>query len=305
MIIERDLHAYTVSIEDSLVTALNKISENQSRIVFCIDDAGVLVGSLSDGDVRRWLVSAGGPDLKASISPAVRRDCTSASIAAPTAEISALFDRRIALVPLVDERGRLVAIAVQSPHQISIGTFAISDDAPVFTIAEIGNNHNGSLDTAKALVDAAKESGAHSAKFQMRDLDSLYRNRGTTGDASEDLGTQYTLDLLSRMQLSNDELFEVFDHCTDIGILPLCTAWDHASVAALGDYGIAAFKVASADLTHHDLLRDMASARRPILVSTGMSAESEIREAVGVLRAGGAPFVLLHCNSTYPRRSAT
>jgi N-acetylneuraminate synthase len=300
MIIERDLQAYTVSVDDSLVTALNKISENQSRIVFCIDDAGVLVGSLSDGDVRRWLVSAGGPDLKAAIAPAVRRDCTSAAITMPAAQISALFDRRITLVPLVDERNRLVAIAVQAPHQITIGPFAISDEAPVFTIAEIGINHNGSIDTAKALVDAAREAGAHSAKFQMRDLASLYRNKGDASGAGEDLGTQYTLDLLSRFQLTNDEMFEVFDHCTDVGILPLCTAWDHDSVAALADYGIAAFKVASADLTHHGLLREMAATGRPILMSTGMSTEAEIRHAVEVLRKEGAPLALLHCNSTYP-----
>lgn len=301
MIIERDLRVYTVSIEESFVVALNKISENRSRIVFCVDEGGELVGSLSDGDVRRWLVSMGGSDLQAPIAPAVRRDCTSARISDPVAEISTLFDRGVSLIPLVDERRRLVAVAVEAPDQISIGPFVIADDAPVFTIAEIGINHNGSLDTAKALVDAAKEAGAHSAKFQMRDLASLYRNRGdATDDAAEDLGTQYTLDLLSRFQLTKDEMFEVFDHCTDVGILPLCTAWDHDSVQALADYGIAAFKVASADLTHHALLRDMASVGRPILMSTGMSTEPEIRQAVDVLRQDGAPFALLHCNSTYP-----
>ncbi len=300
MIIDHDLRSYAVSVEDSLVVALSRISENKRRIVFCIEGSGQLVGSLSDGDVRRWFIAEPNADLNTSVGAIARRDCVSALASRPVTEIEALFSESIDLIPLVDDRGRFVAVAVQSPTQLSIGSFVVTDDAPVFTIAEIGINHNGSVSTAKALVDAARAAGAHSAKFQMRNMDALYRNRGDASDAREDLGTQYTLDLLSRFQLSRDEMFDVFDHCNDVGILPLCTAWDHDSVAELSAYGIAAFKVASADLTHHSLLRDMAASGRPVLLSTGMSAEAEIRQAVGVMRSTAAPFVLLHCNSTYP-----
>ncbi|MEZ5182436.1 MAG: N-acetylneuraminate synthase family protein [Acidimicrobiales bacterium] len=191
-------------------------------------------------------------------------------------------------------------MAVAAPDHLTIGTATISDDSPCFTIAEIGNNHNGDLGAALALVDAAREAGASAAKFQMRDMDALYRNRGRAGDAAEDLGTQYTLDLLSRFQLSPDQLFTVFDHCTSVGILPLCTAWDLESARRLDDYGIAAFKLASADLTNHELLGAVAEMGRPVIASTGMSEEHEIRQAVEVLRGAGSAFVLLHCNSTYP-----
>ena len=73
MIIERDPRAYTVSIEETLGTALLRISENQSRIVFCLDPSGQLVGSLSDGDIRRWMVSSGTTDLDQPIGPVARR----------------------------------------------------------------------------------------------------------------------------------------------------------------------------------------------------------------------------------------
>lgn len=300
MIIERDLRGYVVLDDEPLSTALEKISANQQRIVFCVDGAGQLVGSLSDGDVRRWLVSQPTIELATPTSEVARRDCATASADAPSSTIERLFDQRIGHIPLVDSRGRLVAVAVAAPNRITIGTATISDESPTFTIAEIGNNHNGDVDLALELVDAARAAGADAAKFQMRDMSALYRNAGRAGDAAEDLGTQYTLDLLARFQLTPDELVRVFDHCTDVGILPLCTAWDLPSARLLDEYGIAAFKLASADLTNHELLSALAASGRPVIVSTGMSNEAEIRESVDVLQRAGAAYVLLHCNSTYP-----
>lgn len=300
MIIERDVRPYVVLDDDPVTLALTKISANQQRIVFCVDGGGQLVGSLSDGDIRRWLVSQPSIELDTPCRSVARRECVSELADASVATIDAAFTHQIGHIPLLDERGRMVAVAVQQPREVVIGESVISDESPVFTIAEIGNNHNGDLGAARALADAAKEAGADAAKFQMRDLESLYRNKGRANDASEDLGTQYTLDLLSRVQLTADELCTVFDHCAEIGILPLCTAWDLASAQRLDEYGIAAFKIASADLTNHELLRAVASKGRPLIVSTGMSEEVEIREAVAVLRSLGAAYVLLHCNSTYP-----
>jgi len=98
----------------------------------------------------------------------------------------------------------------------------------------------------------------------------LSRYRETHG-ADEDLGAQYVLDLLMRFQLTDAELFDVFDYCKTKGILPLCTPWDLASLAALESYGMVAYKVASADLTNHELLEAIARTGKPMLVSTGMS----------------------------------
>ena len=116
-------------------------------------------------------------------------------------------------------------------------------------------------------------------KFQLRDMESLYR-QGSSGSGGEDLGPQYTLDLLAKYNLEADQLFEVFDHCRDVGVDVMCTAWDPVSVDRLVDYGVPSLKVASADMTNHALLRHMAASGTPMVISTGMSTEGEIRETV-------------------------
>jgi N-acetylneuraminate synthase len=95
-------------------------------------------------------------------------------------------------------------------------------------------------------------------------------------------------------------MMEAFDHCRARNLIPLCTPWDLESVAVLAAFDIEAYKIASADLTNHDLMRAIAATARPMLVSTGMSNEEEITETVALLRQIGAVFALLHCNSTYP-----
>lgn len=214
--------------------------------------------------------------------------------------ISSKFTDMIQFVPLLDERRRLVGVVRQRDRRVRIGEFTIDTESPTFIIAEIGINHNGSLDQAKRLIDAAVESGADCAKFQMRDLNALYHNSGDANDIREDLGAQYTMDLLSRFQLTPDAMIEAFDHCKARGILPLCTPWDLESLEILERYGMAAYKVASADMTHYDLLRALAQTGKPLICSTGMSGEQEIRETVDLLKRWGAVYVLLHCNSTYP-----
>jgi N-acetylneuraminate synthase len=95
-------------------------------------------------------------------------------------------------------------------------------------------------------------------------------------------------------------MFEAFDHCKFRNIVPMCTPWDFESLQRLQEYGMETYKVASADLTNHDLLRAMAETHKVIICSTGMSMEQEIIQAVDVLREQRAPYILMHCNSTYP-----
>ena len=199
---------------------------------------------------------------------------------------------------MLDEYRRMVAIALPRGAELVIGQRTIGKGQPAYVIAEIGNNHNGDVGLARALVDAAHAAGADCAKFQLRDLSSLYGRRGSPD--AEDLGAQYTMDLLARFNLVADDLFRVFDHARARGIEPLCTPWDLPSLAALERYGIAGYKVASADLTNHDFLVQLAATGKPLICSTGMSSEAEIKESVALLKARGAPFCLLHCNSTYP-----
>ena len=169
----------------------------------------------------------------------------------------------------------------------------------VFVIAEIGNNHNGSVELALEMVDAAHEAGANCVKFQMRNMSSVYRKK-SLAKQGEDLGTEYVLDLLERFQLSEDEHRKVAQYCDSKGILYMCTPWDSDSIVALEALDVQAYKVASADLTNLPLIENLIATNKPLILSTEMSSVEEIQITSTFLNSRNADFVLLHCNSTYP-----
>lgn len=182
--------------------------------------------------------------------------------------------------------------------KIQVGPYEIGGGR-TFVVAEIGNNHNGSVSRAIRLIDLAKAMGADCAKFQMRHLAEVYRNR-TLRRNGEDLGTEYVMDLLQRFELSVEQHRELAKYCGQVGILYLCTPWDSRSADALESMNVPAFKVASADLTNLPLLDHLCDTGKPLILSTGMSTTEEVRITVEFLNERKAKFVLLHCNSTYP-----
>ena len=299
MIIERQLAPFVIHGEDPVRRALEKITANKARLIFVVDERGHLDGSLSDGDFRRWVSTTAMVDLETRTLDVANRDVRSVPLAAPPAEVRSHFGPGIDHLPLVDGMGHLVAVAINRSDELHIGRHPVSERSPALIISEIGINHQGDVALAKQLVDLSAQAGADVVKFQLRDLDALYR-QGSTGSGGEDLGPQYTLDLLAKYNLTAEQLYEVFDHCKQVGIEVMCTPWDPPSVDALAAYRIPALKVASADMTNHALLRHMAATGIPMIVSTGMSTEGEIRETVELLRETGAQHALLHCQSTYP-----
>lgn len=299
MIIERNLTAYVVFAEDPLSRALEKITANKARVIFLVNEHGELQGALSDGDFRRWVSSQASVDLSAPTITAANQSIRSASVDAPPSEMRALFAPGVDLLPLVDSRRHLVALAINRSDELRIGRHLVGKDAPAVLISEIGINHQGSVELAKELVDLSVASGADVVKFQLRDMDALYR-QGSGVSGGEDLGPQYTLDLLAKYNLTAEQLFEVFDHCRRVGVEVMCTPWDPPSVDRLAEYGIPALKLASADLTNHALIRHAVGKAMPLVLSTGMSTEAEIEETVALLRGLGANYALLHCQSTYP-----
>jgi sialic acid synthase SpsE/sugar phosphate isomerase/epimerase len=300
MNIQRNVKNITILPEESVINALQKMCQTGSRVVLLTHEDGVLEGIFTDGDLRLWLAHQKDADLNRPVSEAANRSFISARVIDPPEQISRLFSETIRFVPLLDERGRLVALAINEEAKFSIGDFSISSTAPAYVIAEIGNNHNGQMDMARQLIDHAAMAGANCAKFQIRHMQSLYRDTGLNEASDEDLGTQYVLDLLAKYQLPDEQLFTLFDYCKASDIEPLCTPWDLSSLAALERYGMNAYKVASADLTNHELLESLALTRKPLLVSTGMSTEEEIIQAINLLNQFNASYLLLHCNSAYP-----
>lgn len=301
MFIDRHIDAYCVSERLPMTRALEMLSSSKSKTLFLVDDFFRLKGAFTDGDFRRWIVSQADIDINLPVKLAANPKPVFSYDFETSDRLAEKLNRKVQYLPLVDADEHLVGVAsLGSNSNIAIGNHSLNPDAPVFVIAEIGNNHNGSLALAKQLVDKAKWAGADCVKFQMRDLETLYAAGANEISASEDLGSQYVLDLLRRFQLSDEDFRKIFDYCHSHGITVLCTPFDKVSVDKLVDYGMDGFKVASADLTNHELLTYIACAGKPMLVSTGMSTEQEIYEAVNVLRRDAATFVLLHCNSTYP-----
>lgn len=299
MIIERHLTAYLVFHDESVVVALRKMTGNAERIVFVVDGTGTLLGSLTDGDFRRWIVAHPEADLEVPVEQVANRHPATVGPEATEDQMRAALPTGASHLPVLDDRGRITAIAIDRPAQLRIGDRRIDEHSPAYVIAEIGNNHQGSAELARRLVDLSADAGADAVKFQLRDMRTLYRGEGTS-TAGEDLGAQYTLDLLAKFSLPAEQLFPVFDHARERGIEVLCTPWDEASVEALVGYGIPALKIASADLTNHGLLRAAGSHGLPLIISTGMSRESEIRDSAALVRSLGVPFAMLHCQSTYP-----
>ena len=164
-------------------------------------------------------------------------------------------------------------------------------------IAEIGNNHNGSIERAERLIRAAKAAGAHVAKFQMRSNSSLYRN---SPNSIEDLGVEYTRDILSKYELKVDDHKQLKDICDAVGIEYMCTPWDQESLMLLEDMGVKRYKLASADFENNELIKKVIETGKQIILSTGMATRATIEKQSQFINAYTQNYWLLHCNSTYP-----
>jgi len=184
--------------------------------------------------------------------------------------------------------------------EIKIGDKTIGDGHPILIIAEVGINHNGSLNIAKKLVDVAVETGVDVIKFQKRNLDKLYQKKLIENPNLDSQGLGILMDVLKKIELSKEEYKELVSYCEERRILFLCTPWDKTSVDFLEELNVKAYKVGSPDMTNLPLLEYVASKKKPIIISTGMSHFEEIKLTVDFLKKLGAEFVLLHCNSTYP-----
>src|SRR5271157_356027 len=173
----------------------------------------------------------------------------------------------------------------------------------VFIIAEAGVNHNGSLDLALQLVDAAKASGADAVKFQTFRADLLatrsaqkapYQERTTAGAESQ-------FEMLQRLELDAAAHRCLIGHCREVGIQFLSSPFDAESADLLASLDVPLFKVPSGEITNLPFLEHLARKGRPLILSTGMSTLGEVEEAVHVLQAAGATqLTLLHCVTAYP-----
>jgi N-acetylneuraminate synthase len=169
----------------------------------------------------------------------------------------------------------------------------------VFVVAEIGINHNGSVDVARQLIDVANEAGADAVKFQKRTIDRVYDPAFLDGPRESPWGTTQRAQK-EGLELSERDYRAIDAHCRTVGIEWFASAWDLDSFRFLQPFDLRFHKVASAMLAHEPLLRAVAADRRHTFISTGMSTLADIDRAVAIFRAAVCPFELMHCVSTYP-----
>jgi len=185
--------------------------------------------------------------------------------------------------------------------EITLGGMRIDCDARPYVIAEIGVNHEGSMETAKRLIELAKKGGAHGAKFQTYKAETLAAKESPSywDLEAEPTDSQFAL-FKKHDSFGDDEYRELAAHCRTVGIDFLSTPFDDHAVTLLEPL-VPFFKIASADITNPPLLRRVAQTGKPVILSTGASSIDEIREATAVLEAAGAKDIaLLHCILNYP-----
>jgi len=171
---------------------------------------------------------------------------------------------------------------------------------PCFVVAEIGINHNGSVDIAKQLIDASVEAGCDAVKFQKRTLEVVYSAEELARPRQNPFG-KTNGDLKRGIEFGYEEYSVIDRYCKQKSILWTASCWDEASVDFLEQFDPPYYKIPSACLTDAKLLRYHRSKGRPMVLSTGMSTLEQIRHAVGVL-GGTDNLILLHCTSTYPSK---
>lgn len=183
-------------------------------------------------------------------------------------------------------------------RKIKLGNKMVGDGHPAYVIAEIGINHNGDLEIAKRMIDAAVHAGADAVKFQKRTPEVC-----TPPDQQKQMretpwGYITYLDYRYKVEFNEKQYQEIDKYCKHKKISWMVSVWDEPSVDFMEKFDTPAYKVPSASLTDHGLLNYVRKTGKPIIISSGMSTMEQIRRGVEVV--GAENLVIMHCTSTYP-----
>ena len=172
-----------------------------------------------------------------------------------------------------------------------------------FIIAEAGVNHNGSVELAKKLVDAAKEAGADAVKFQTFKTKNLVTKNARKAEYQiKNSGEESQYEMIKKLELSPDEFWEIAKYAEDKGIIFLSSPFDAESVDLLDEIDIPAFKIASGEITNFPLLKCIAKKQKPVILSTGMSTIGDVEEAINLIEKYNDDIILMHCLTNYPAK---
>ncbi|MDD3118285.1 MAG: N-acetylneuraminate synthase family protein [Victivallales bacterium] len=183
-------------------------------------------------------------------------------------------------------------------NYIDIAGRKIGPDYPPLVVAEIGINHEGSMEKAVRMIDDAARQGCECVKFQCHIIDdemSVEARSAIPGNASESIW-----EIMRRCSLTEAEERELKRHAEELGLIYLCTPFSRAAAERLNNFGVVAYKIGSGECNNYPLLEHIASFGKPVIMSTGMNDLKSIDRAVKIFVRRHVPFALLHCTSIYP-----
>ena len=183
-------------------------------------------------------------------------------------------------------------------NKIKIGSKFIGDGEPVYIIAEIGINHNGSVDLAKKLIDGAVKAGCDAVKFQKRTPEICVPRDQWEIERQTPWGRITYIEYRRKVEFGFEEYFEIDSYCKEKSIDWFASPWDEVAVDFLEKFNLPIYKLASASLTDLSLLKKIRNTGRPVILSTGMSNMEEIETAVELM--GTENILLAQSTSTYP-----
>ena len=177
----------------------------------------------------------------------------------------------------------------------------IGENETPFIIAEIGNNHNGNLDTAKELIKTAKEAGADAVKFQVKNIEKSFSKEllDSTYVNENSFGKTYREHKMA-LEFSEEQMKELYDFASKMSIICFSTPFDIDSVDMLERIGNPIYKISSFHVTDLKLIEYVCQTKKPIIISTGMSTIEEIDKAVELIKKFTKDFIIMHCVSCYP-----
>jgi len=182
--------------------------------------------------------------------------------------------------------------------EVKIGKRLVGDGHPCYVIAEIGINHNGSLDVTKKLIDGAALAGCDAVKFQKRTPEICVPKDQWNIERDTPWGRMTYIDYRYKVEFTKEDYAEIDRYCKEKGLDWTASCWDEEAVDFMEQFNPPFYKAASASLTDIELLKKKKSTGRPLMISTGMSTMEEIKAAVDAI--GTDNLLIAHATSTYP-----
>ena len=290
-------YAYTCLDTTPISSVLQLLGDSNYLSVVVVTSDNQLAGIISNGDIIRNLSTEHSSIDTLKALDLMNKYPTFLPMESHADSIEHLLAKKIRVVPIIDDNHHLVSVAYYGSKSFFISTTNISEaNADIYSIAEIGVNHQGDTEEAISLIRAAHDAGFNAVKFQFRD-DDLYCSRDSF---DEDLSVQYIQDELKRVNLTFEDEVLLVSFAKQLNLHVIVTPFTHKALERATKLNIDALKIASCDLTNIPLIQKCIDTGLPLILSTGMSFEHEIISTASFVSARTSNYIFLHCNSTYP-----